>query len=234
MRPVRAPPSRRSQQLPRCASGDKVFTVDISAWGTKDKAKVLFGNSFTGGGVIQLLFQNYERFMGQGQHQYEYRDDENLWYFSSDSGVTWTSRQVLILSDDCSITSGAINSLDAKLPFRAVDYSDSSWVAEQAMPSDKYIDLTFGASGTVYTAPANGYFRFLQASKGTAKLTYLTAGIQETGITARDSSYLANTTSSYSNQVFIMAKKGQHVVLGYDAAATVTNSLARFVYCEGE
>lgn len=130
--------------------------------------------------------------------------------------------------------SGVITSFTPKLPFRAVDYSDSSWVAEQAMPGEKYIDLTFGASGTVYTAPANGYFRFLHASKGTAKLTYLTAGITETGVTARDTSYLANATAGYSNQVFIMAKKGQHVVIGYDAAATVTNSLARFVYCEGE
>ena len=27
------------------------------------------------------------------------------------------------------------------------------------MPSNKYIDLTLGASGSTYTAPANGYFQ---------------------------------------------------------------------------
>ena len=40
-----------------------------------------------------------------------------------------------------------------------MDNSISSQVARMAMPSDKYIDLTLGASGTTYTAPANGYFQ---------------------------------------------------------------------------
>lgn len=33
----------------------------------------------------------------------------------------------------------------------------SSQVAHMAMPSDKYVDLTLGASGTTYTAPADGW-----------------------------------------------------------------------------
>lgn len=162
-----------------------------------------------------------------------------IWFNTADNIIrdyvsnTWTTRTKMcpILSH---VTSDKIDDFNPKLSFRAVDHNDSSWIAQQAMPGEKYIELTFGASGTVYTAPANGYFRFLHASRGTVKLTYLTAGIQETGITARDTSYLADTTSGYSNQVFIMAKKGQHVVLDYDAAATVINSIARFVYCEGE
>lgn len=31
------------------------------------------------------------------------------------------------------------------------------------MPSNKYIDLTLGATGTLYTAPADGYFTFGKA-----------------------------------------------------------------------
>lgn len=41
-----------------------------------------------------------------------------------------------------------------------MDNSISSQVAHMAMPSDKYIDLTLGASGTTYTAPADGWFSF--------------------------------------------------------------------------
>lgn len=40
-----------------------------------------------------------------------------------------------------------------------MDNSISSQVARMAMPSNKYIDLTLGASGSTYTAPANGYFQ---------------------------------------------------------------------------
>ena len=36
--------------------------------------------------------------------------------------------------------------------------NNSSLIASYAMPSNRYIDLTLGASGTQYTAPANGYF----------------------------------------------------------------------------
>lgn len=38
-----------------------------------------------------------------------------------------------------------------------MDNSISSQVAHMAMPSGKYIDLTLGASGTTYTAPADGW-----------------------------------------------------------------------------
>lgn len=44
--------------------------------------------------------------------------------------------------------------------FHAVDYSDGEYIAHQAMPSDKYINLTLGSSGTSYTAPADGYVCF--------------------------------------------------------------------------
>ena len=40
----------------------------------------------------------------------------------------------------------------------ALDYNDKSEISGWGMPSSRYINLTLGASGTVYTAPANGYF----------------------------------------------------------------------------
>lgn len=45
-----------------------------------------------------------------------------------------------------------------------MDNSISSQVAHMAMPSDKYIDLTLGASGTTYTAPANGWLQIMGVS----------------------------------------------------------------------
>ena len=46
----------------------------------------------------------------------------------------------------------------------AIDNSISSQVAHMAMISDKYIDLTLGASGATYTAPADGWVYYYAAS----------------------------------------------------------------------
>lgn len=50
--------------------------------------------------------------------------------------------------------------LNNKLDRDCLNYSDTGYnfMAGAGMPSDKYIDLTLGASGSTYTAPANGYF----------------------------------------------------------------------------
>ena len=55
------------------------------------------------------------------------------------------------------ITSGTISYFATKNAFHAVDYSDTGFIAHQAMPSDKYIDLNLGQSGAVYIAPADGF-----------------------------------------------------------------------------
>ena len=48
--------------------------------------------------------------------------------------------------------------------------ANNTYMAHMAMPSDKYIDLTLGATGTTYTAPADGWFQC--ACTGTAGSTY--------------------------------------------------------------
>lgn len=40
----------------------------------------------------------------------------------------------------------------------SINQYDMNVLSAMSMPSNKYIDLTLGASGTKYTAPANGYF----------------------------------------------------------------------------
>ena len=59
---------------------------------------------------------------------------------------------------------GKITSFTPKLPFRALDYSDKTKITNWSFPSDKYIDLTLGASGTTYTAPADGWVYYYASS----------------------------------------------------------------------
>jgi hypothetical protein len=48
-----------------------------------------------------------------------------------------------------------------------------------AMPSDTYEDLTLGASGTTYTAPANGWVSLvLKANASLGWVTYICEGVR--------------------------------------------------------
>lgn len=82
-----------------------------------------------------------------------YNEIENKNIRVSD-GVHWGG----CLVGSVAVSDMKFTSVKPKLPFHAVDRNDSSWVSAQAMPSKKRINLTLGASGTTYTAPANGYF----------------------------------------------------------------------------
>ena len=122
-------------------------------------------------------------------------------------------------------SAGVITSFQPKLQFRAVDYSDSSWVSAQAMPSGKYIDLTLGASGSTYTAPANGYFAISKPAGGTGQfhaLTNVTAHMSIAGI--------PNFVGAGA-EVFIPAKRNDKITVHYTTTGTAT---FRFLYAEGE
>ena len=58
------------------------------------------------------------------------------------------------------VESGKITRFNPKITFKAIDFSDRPEVSGWGMPSDRYIDLTLGASGSSYTAPANGWVYF--------------------------------------------------------------------------
>jgi hypothetical protein len=124
---------------------------------------------------------------------------------------------------------GVITSFTPKLPFRAVDYSDSSWVSAQAMPSGKYINLTLGASGTKYTAPANGWFYF--RGKASAANSYVALYYIDSSLLAGKG--LGEGTAGLAN-ISIPVVKGQQVSATYANINTSGDTFIRFIYAEGE
>lgn len=102
-----------------------------------------------------------------------------------------------------------------------------SLISGYAMPSDRYIDLTLGASGTEYTAPANGWFTALGQGNQTNTSVYLTNNVN--GI-------VNGYTTGNGGQAFpcasIPTKKGDIIMLEY---TNVSNwEYLRFIYAEGE
>lgn len=100
-----------------------------------------------------------------------------------------------------------------------------SHLSSLGMPSSKYIDLTLGASGSSYIAPANGTLVFRKTVTGANQYVYA----QVNGIRAiQDYGNLANSAACISVDV----TKGDTIYIAYDAAGTIQSF--RFFYAQGE
>lgn len=121
------------------------------------------------------------------------------------------------------ISSSTITSFSPKLPFRAVDYNEASGLG---MPSGKYIDLTLGASGSTYTAPANGWFFISKVSTASGQIVSL----QNKTIIMQTGTY--SSASGQGLKVYLPVKKGTVVAASYTTAGTT--EAFRFIYAEGD
>ena len=98
---------------------------------------------------------------------------------------------------------------------------NSSLIAGYSMPSNKYIDLTLGASGTTYTAPADGWFYLYSSSVTNTILVLLDgSGYGSTVIGA----------SGYTNKNLLPVKKNTIVQITY---GTASGTGIRFIYAQG-
>lgn len=114
------------------------------------------------------------------------------------------------------------------IPYNTVDLlkrSNKSEISSWGMPSNKYIDLTLGASGTFYTAPANGYFTIdKKSSSANQYVQFINVSVQlATNIQA---------PGTFDIRAFIPVKKGQQLKINYNAGGEVV--WFRFIYAEGE
>ena len=97
-----------------------------------------------------------------------------------------------------------------------------------SFPSDRYIDLTLGASGTTYTAPANGYFYLNKTKAGQTQYIALKNITGNIGVWSNGNPQATNGLV----YTYIPAKKGDIVETVYSTSGT-TNEF-RFIYAQGE
>lgn len=107
-----------------------------------------------------------------------------------------------------------------------VNNTGKSTAAGWAMPSGTHVNLTLGASGTTYTAPANGYF-CIKASNEGATGNYQSSYSTSYGGRGQITSY---GYSSNGGDIVPMTK-GQTMTFVYET--NVTNCSITFVYAEG-
>lgn len=157
-----------------------------------------------------------------------YRPSENKWYERLTATDDWNEIHPIIYAHT-SWNGSAITNFNSKQPFRAVDYNDKSIIAGWAMPSDKYINLTFGASNTSYTAPGNGWFAVNTWTTSSAtSYIHLYNSSKELAILL-----VPNQGTGYQQKCFVPAKKGDVIKLIYGNLDT-SRSYFRFIYADGE
>lgn len=123
------------------------------------------------------------------------------------------------------VWTGAEPTIDTKADTDLTNITDSAKVmmAGMGMPSDTYIDLTLGASGTNYTAPANGWFIF--SKRGTTAGQWITADCG-----AQRQCYTASNNQAEAT-IYMAVKKGDVLTLYYNLGGE--NTFSRFIYAQG-
>ena len=125
-----------------------------------------------------------------------------------------------------SYTNGKITSFTPKTTFHALDYNDKSTISSWSMPSSRYINLSLAASGSTYTAPANGYF-YLGKSHSSA------GGIIDMqNITSKVRLQTSNVVANDYMLLYLPARKNDIIRINYKADGTLNGFM--FIFVEGE
>ena len=93
-------------------------------------------------------------------------------------------------------------------------------------PSSNYDDLELGASGTQYTAPANGWISLCKKTASANQYIILENSTKSHGVNSRPN---VSGTVIY---IALPVQKGDVVTITYDASGET--KYFRFIYAEGE
>ena len=92
------------------------------------------------------------------------------------------------------------------------------------MPSNSYTDLTLGASGSTYTAPANGWFAINKGTIGN-QFVYIF------NLSSKFNVAMAHETGNWFALTYMPVKKGDIIQVDYNAQGTL--EYFRFIYAVG-
>lgn len=184
---------------------DKVYTADI-------------GGDYT---ERQLIISNFTARFGTQTNTAYYNPETNF----TMTGATPDTATPVVLLGTIKTYAGIINYFEINTtPFRAVDYSDTEFIAHQAMPSSRYVNLTLPASGGTVTAPADGYFALEKVASAAGQNAYFKNNT--TGLA------IAFSAADIMNaRIFVPVSKGGIISVNYSLSGTT--SYFRFIYANG-
>lgn len=199
---------------------DISFTYPFSIYIPKDFIWVELNGTI---GRLQAEFVYYINwyselaYTGNNQYRLAYVAQDNLWYFTSDTGNTWTSRTICPVGYATIETDNTISALSIYGTARIFTQNDSAAISRFSLPTYYNIGLAIGASGTTYTAPANGYFYVGWHALGIGQWALLynaTTGMDSNVVRSAGGA----TDSAWWYRCHMPARQGDVVYLTYDAA----------------
>lgn len=130
----------------------------------------------------------------------------------------------------------------ADISLSNLDENGRNYITSAGFPSTRYETLTAGASGTVYTAPANGYYHthgLYSANNGFISLTNVSLDTSQEYFNSPLINVLKSGTSGSAANIFIPTAKGQKIKLEYRSSTFQPTSTypylgIHFIYAEGE
>ncbi len=117
----------------------------------------------------------------------------------------------------------------ADLDGNNIDDTFKDTISGLGMPSDRYINLELGASGSSYTAPANGWYSIQKLSGVTTSTLYLL--IRNVSKSLQMAVNNGSATTSNGMGLFMPAMKGDEIQVYY--TITGATNYFRFTYAEG-
>lgn len=109
---------------------------------------------------------------------------------------------------------------------RALNFYDTKYISQQGMPSRRSIDLTLGASGTIYTAPSNGYVHISKHTNAANQFLFIWLPDSLIGVGGNQAG--SNTTS----ELVCPVKAGDRFQINYTMGGRTTRF--KFCFAEGE
>lgn len=163
----------------------------------------------------------------QRSYSYWYNPKTNIAVRSLSDASVWNESFASFPIFTCTISNGKITSFTPKTVFHALDYNDKSAISGWSMPSNRYIDLTLSASGSTYTAPANGWVTISKRTNANNQMVELlnnTCG----NLSMRS----IESVSGRLALALLPVSKGNIFQCNYTAGGDLT--YFRFIYAEGE
>lgn len=152
--------------------------------------------------------------------------EDNLVHYFNNTGVESINKSLFAATFAVG-NDNKITSFTPKTVFHALDYNDKSTISGWSMPSNKYIDLTLGASGSTYIAPANGILTL----RGHTTSTNKAYGITNNANGCINLIRVDNLGNDFG--VFMLAQKGQPLTVTYEGSLA-SGYVFRFIYAEGD
>ncbi len=164
-----------------------------------------------------------------------YNIPENKFYFTAVGTINWQEKKLAIIGTFIVTSTNEIK-LNPFQPINLLKQTDKSQISGWALPSNKYITLNLGASGSTYTAPANGWFACnFSLSQSNASDSMWIKLFNKSAANLGDMKWITNRTQGEYIGV-IPVKQGDVISIEYQASSVYVASWEyglRFVYAEG-